>query len=159
MIQENLNHDHLFNKWSVDWRFPDRDVMPLRPRYSVPSHYMDKCWFIVNWAKRALWKLNQNKNNFPSRKWNWKWHQQIVSHFILKSMSWWRHQMETFARYWPFVRGIHRSAVNSPHKGQWRGTSMFSLICALIDGWVNNREASDLRRHRAHYDVIVMCSE
>ena len=26
-----------------------------------------------------------------------------------------------FPRYWPFVRGIHRSPVNSPHKGQWRG--------------------------------------
>ena len=33
---------------------------------------------------------------------------------------------------------------------------MFSLICVLINGWVNNREAGDLRRHRAHYDVIVM---
>ena len=33
---------------------------------------------------------------------------------------------------------------------------MFSLICAWINGWVNNREAGDLRRHRAHYDVIVM---
>ena len=25
-----------------------------------------------------------------------------------------------------------------------------------INGWVNNREAGDLRRHRAHYDAIVM---
>ena len=56
-------------------------------------------------------------------------------------------------RYWPFVWGIHRSPVNSPHKGQWRGALMFSLIW---DNWVNNREAGDLRRHRAHYDVIVM---
>ena len=63
---------------------------------------------------------------------------------------------EYFPRYWPFVRGIHRSPVNSPHKGQWRGALMFSLICAWINGWVNNREARDLRRHRAHYDVIVM---
>ena len=31
-----------------------------------------------------------------------------------------------------------------------------SLICALINGWVNNRAAGDLRRHRAHYDVAVM---
>ena len=64
----------------------------------------------------------------------------------------WKH----FPRYWPFVRGIHRSTVNSPHKGQWRGALMFSLICARIDGWVNNDEAGDLRRHRAHCDVIVM---
>ena len=26
----------------------------------------------------------------------------------------------------------------------------------LINDWVNNGEAGDLRRHRAHYDVIVM---
>ena len=58
--------------------------------------------------------------------------------------------------YWPFVRGIHRSPVNSLHKGQWRGALMFSLICTRINGWVNNREAGDLIRHRAHYDVIVM---
>ena len=32
---------------------------------------------------------------------------------------------------WPFVWGIHRSPVNSPHKGQWRGVLMFSLICAI----------------------------
>ena len=61
-----------------------------------------------------------------------------------------------FPRYWPFVRGIHRSPVNSPHKGQWHGALMFSLICTWINGWVNNREASDLRRHHAHYDVNVM---
>ena len=56
----------------------------------------------------------------------------------------------------PFVRGIHRSPVNSLHKGQWRGTLVFSLICAWTNGWVNNRDAGDLRRHRAHYDVIVI---
>ena len=64
----------------------------------------------------------------------------------------WKH----FPRYWPCVWGIHRSPVNTPHKCQWRGALMFSLICAWINAWVNNREAGDLRRHRAHYDVIVM---
>ena len=33
---------------------------------------------------------------------------------------------------------------------------MFSLICDWLNGWVNHGEASDLRRHGAHYDVIVM---
>ena len=50
----------------------------------------------------------------------------------------------------------HRSPVNSPHKGQWRGALMLSFIRAWINGWVKNRQACDLRRHRAHYDVIVM---
>ena len=64
----------------------------------------------------------------------------------------WKH----FPRNWSFVRGIHWSPVNSPHKGQWRGALMFSLICAWINAWVNNREAGDFRRNRAHYDVSVM---
>ena len=64
----------------------------------------------------------------------------------------WKH----FPRCWPLVRGIHRSPVNSPHKGQWRGALMFSLICAWINGWVNNRGAGDFRRHCAHYDVTVL---
>ena len=33
---------------------------------------------------------------------------------------------------------------------------MFSLIYAWINDWVNNREAGDLWRHRAYYDVNVM---
>ena len=64
----------------------------------------------------------------------------------------WKHS----PHYWPFVRGIHRSPVNSLHKCQWRGVLMFSLICTWINCWINNHEAGDLRRHRSHYDVIVM---
>ena len=63
----------------------------------------------------------------------------------------WKH----FPRYWSFVRGIHRSPVNSSHKGQRRGALMFSLICAWINAWVHNFEAGGLRRHRANNDVIV----
>ena len=61
-----------------------------------------------------------------------------------------------FPRYWPFVRGIHREPVNSPHKSHSRGALMLSLICVWINGWVNNREAGDLTRYRAHYEVSVM---
>ena len=64
----------------------------------------------------------------------------------------WKH----FPRYLPFVRWIYRWPVNSLHTGQWRGPLMFSLICAWINRWVNNRESGDLRRSRAHHDVIVM---
>ena len=63
----------------------------------------------------------------------------------------WKH----FPRYRPFVRGIHRSPMNSPHKGQWRGALMFSLICAWTNGGAHNRDASDSRRHCAHDDVTV----
>ena len=63
----------------------------------------------------------------------------------------WKH----FPRYWPFVGGIHRSQVNSLHKVQWRG-ALFSFICVWINDWVNNGEAGDLRRYRAHYDFTVI---
>ena len=55
----------------------------------------------------------------------------------------WKH----FSRYWPFVWGIH--------KGQGHRALVFSLICAWTNGWGNNRDAGDLRRRRAHYDVTV----
>ena len=78
-----------------------------------------------------------------------------VSKFLWLRIARWR-KWKHFPRYWHFVRGIHRWPVNSPHKGQWRGAFMLSLICTRINGWVNNSEAGDLRRHRAHYDVTVM---
>ena len=52
--------------------------------------------------------------------------------------------METFPRYWPFVQGIHRSPVNSPHKGQCN-----KRLSKQLWGWW-------LGRHRSHYDITVM---
>ena len=61
-----------------------------------------------------------------------------------------------FPRCWPFMRGIHWSPVDSPHKGQWRGFFYVSLICAWTKGWANTRDTGDLRRPRAQYDVAAM---
>ena len=74
---------------------------------------------------------------------DWSLHDEVIK---------WKH----FPRYWTSVRGIHRSPVNSPNKGQWRGAMVFSLICGCTNDWVNNREAGDLKRHRTHYDVTAM---
>ena len=64
--------------------------------------------------------------------------------------------MDTFSALLAICAGIHRLPVNSPHKGQWRGILMLSLICACINGCVNNHQAGDLRRHRTHYAVTSM---
>ena len=64
--------------------------------------------------------------------------------------------METFSALLAICAGNSLVAVNSPLKDQWRGDLMFSLICIWINGWVNNREAGDLRCYHAHYVVIVM---
>ena len=108
------------------------------------------CWQIENrniakdvWA--GLWAMTRPyvRYAWPVSKLDCNDHDDVIK---------WKH----FPRYWPFVRGIHRFPVNSPHKGQWRGTLMFSLICAWINDRVNNRQTGDLRRHCGHYDVNVM---
>ena len=98
------------------------------------SVYYTKFWTSIGWHEHQVrvtnsWLSIDVDNGFPM------W----VNDDVIK----WKH----FPRNWPFVRGIHRSPVNSPHKSQWRGALIFSLICTRINGWVNNGEAGDLRRY------------
>ena len=97
--------------------------------------------------------LRGSIRNHIKMKWGYVFTNPCINFSVHDNVIKWKH----FPRYWPFVRGTHRSPVNSPHKGQWRGALMFSSICTWINGWVNNHEAGNLRRHRAHYDVTVMC--
>ena len=98
------------------------------------------------------------------------WHQEQLGSIITQELyqlhtpviaqpiiSWWRHQMETFSALLALCAGNSPVPVNSPHKGQWRTRSfdVFFDLRPKID-WVNNREASDFRRHRGHYDGDVM---
>ena len=128
-------------------------------RWVCSSHYSDALWLwkcFESWQLVCLfnslyrpttkkladalhyWPLVRESklatNRFPSQR--------------AKNVAWWRHQMESFSALLAICAG------NSPV--QWRGALMFSLIGARIDGWVNNDEAGDLRRHRAHCNVIVM---
>ena len=64
--------------------------------------------------------------------------------------------METFSALLAICAGNSPASGEFPAQGQWRGALMFSLICVKINGWENNREDGDLRRHRAYFDVIVM---
>ena len=67
--------------------------------------------------------------------------------------AWWRHQMETFSALLAICAG------NSLVPGEFptqRPVTQSSDVYFDLRGWVNNREAGDLRRHRTHYDVIVM---
>ena len=61
-----------------------------------------------------------------------------------------------------FFALLARCAGNSPVTGDFPAqkpvTRSFDIFfdLRLIHGWVNNREAGDLGRHRPHYAVIVM---
>ena len=118
-----------------NWRYL---CMFLRWNYAISPDSMLKVWMSV-----------REKIIKPLRMSEWKQIPNTMEHDDV--IKW-----KNFPRYWPFVRGIHRSLVNSPHKGQWRGVLMFSLICARINGSVNNDEAGYLRRHRSYYDVTAM---
>ena len=64
--------------------------------------------------------------------------------------------METFSALLALYTG------NSPVSGEFpvQRPVMWSfevfLSAPWINGWVNNHEAGDFRRHHAHYDIIVM---
>ena len=130
--------------------------IPKLQRWSRWSLGMDTEFHpIFYWACDSLSTLELKLNHVCKRGLRHSASQHFCLHVMITSSNAWKH----FPRCWPFVWGIHRFPVNSPHKGQRRGALMFSLICVWINGWVNNREAGDLRRYRAHYDVIVMVPE
>ena len=121
-----------------------------------PFRMLKKIGILCGWAIRS-----PGGRSVPTRSIQTAHLQKVVYMTIVHDdVIKWKH----FPRDWPFVRGIHRPPVNSPHKGQWRGALMFSLICAWMNAWtmasqitsLTIGEAGDLRRHRAHYDVIVM---
>ena len=70
--------------------------------------------------------------------------------------AWWRHQMKTFSTLLALYVG--NPPVTSEFPSQRPVTRSFDVffICTWLKGWANNREAGDLRCHRAHYDVIIM---
>ena len=109
-------------------------------------HYLKQLYLTFKWTGHFLYHAvnsNLSWNGCSSISIVSVWHDDIIK---------WKH----FPHYWPFVRGIHQSLVNSQHEGHWRGALVFSLICVWINDWVNNREAGDLRHYRTHYDIIVM---
>ena len=70
--------------------------------------------------------------------------------------TWWRHQMETFSASLGLCPGNEPVTGEFPSQRPVTRSFDVSFICAWTNGWVNNREAGDLRRHHTHYDVIVI---
>ena len=94
----------------------------------------------------SIWKVDGRTTDVSASD---KFHWHVSAAELHDGVTKWKH----FPRDWPFVRGIHRSPMN---KGQWRGVLMFSLIYFWTNGWVNNQDADEMRRHRTHYDVTVI---
>ena len=112
---------------------------------SFPFKYaLFECDFMLNilsWAFPV--KSTSNKCSKPS-------------FIIVRIGSWRRHQMETFSALLAICAGKSPATSEFPAQRPLTQSCYVFLICAWINGWVNNREAGDLRRHRTHYDVTVM---
>ena len=114
------------------------------------------CLLWVFWWKRSCYKgvllyLQSGKNKNTC---NWS------SYFrIFMAKSWWHHQMENLST--ELAIGAENSPVTSEFPTQRPVTRSFDvfLLCAWLNGWVNNCEAGDLRCHHAHYDVSVMYNQ
>ena len=104
-----------------------------------PHYWPFGAWPLAWWAHGLIWWTRTATNNVVHG---------LVTYFV--SLYW------LFEIKFIIITDFHGSLLNSPYKGQWRGVLVFSLIYAWINGWVNNREAGDFRRHRPHYDVTVM---
>ena len=134
------------NKWSSGlklfkylWLWHLLDV--FRPHSYLKDVSSSLRGSVVSWGpRRRLWRTRASANTTHTR-------------YVMMTSS----NGNIFRVTGPLC-GNSPVPVNSPHKGQWRGALMFSLICVWINGWVNNREAGDLSRHRGHYDAIVMYS-
>ena len=138
----------------MDWCLPGDKPLYKPMMVSLLTHIcVTRPQWVYNMAAHDLASCDA-RPSAASHDTDCEWHDidHVTLSFMHDDVIKWKH----FPRHWPFVRGIHWSPVNSPHKGQWRGALIFSLICSWINGWVNNGEASDLTRHGTHYDVIVM---
>ena len=132
-------HIHM---WSVD--SSDRESGMRKPLSSHGQKFYNFEW------SRGCMSLGKHvmpiKQLFLSVDFSWLWHVSGTHDDDIK----WKH----FPCHWPFVKGIQRWPVDPPHKGQWRGALIFDST--LTNGWINNRDAGDLKHHCTHYDVTVM---
>ena len=131
------NDPYLFasNPVKNAWRFLRQSWADLPPlswwlymAWTNSNHHADSTVLWLKLRNTRCYKLHFTQNKSSS------WGRQPVDWFVIVWFVYqskrhddvikWKH----FPRYWPFVRGIHRPPVNSPHKGQWCGALMFSLI-------------------------------
>ena len=140
--------------------FDDLIVNTSFPKYHTRSTYEEHFLRDIDYDDTNdhhkvtfLWRTPRWHHN---HKWQQHaWWQPLVQN-MLTIVTWWRHRMKTFSALLVLSAGNSPVTMNSPHKGQWRGALMFSFISAWKNGWVNNRDAGDLRSRGAHYDVNTM---
>ena len=138
-----------------------RDEYYLKKTNFCCSDWCRLVWFLLTLVtKNAADVLMPNRSQATSNyqdDFNLTTHESYILSSILSICMMTSSNRNIFRITGPLCRKLtgHRWIL-PPLKSQWRRTLMFSLIYAWINNWVNNRDAGDLRHHRAHYDITVM---
>ena len=122
------------------------------------NDFPDSSLYIINPICSVMWLFNQ-VNFIPFVLWFDKLHIILLYSpcYIEQYITWWRNQMGIFSALRALCVGNSPVTSEFPHKASNEELWWFFFWSApWINGWVNNREAGDLRRHRTHYGVIVM---
>ena len=80
----------------------------------------------------------------------------IATNNTMQKWPWWRHQIEIFFALLALCEGNPPVTGGFPSQRPVTRSLFLYLVCTRTNGLANNRDAGDLRRHRAHYDIIVM---
>ena len=131
---QDINPQVLFEMYTIEIT-----TIPCVARPSATAVFIMGAYPCVPWIRLSVICASGGHRGTKSRMQVW-YHGDVIK---------WKH----FLCYWSFVRGIHRLPVNSPHKGQWRGALMYSLIWARTNVSVNNRDAGDLRRNHSAFST------
>ena len=107
--------------------------------YCLHCPTLNKDFLLLLFLTNIFFKENRDLK-MPSTKWH---------------PSWWRHQMETFSALLALCVGNSLVTGEFPAQRQWRGALVFSLICVWTNGWVNNKDAGDLRRCRVTVMILL----
>ena len=78
----------------------------------------------------------------------------IIQWLTLRCVISWRHQIETFSALLALCEG--NPPITGGFPSQRPVTRNFDVFIAWTLYWASNRNARDLKRHRAHYDATVM---
>ena len=150
------------NLWRVTWRLAEsRNIFifwltfyilyriahicmgAIRPRILSSLLRSGRRVLFLIWCFYGVWLRKQIANIML---------EQAHSHFMMTQYS-----VVSIGSHDDVIKWKHLCAIGfSPHEGQWRTAKMFSLICTWTNVSANNRDAYDLRLHRAHYDVVLM---
>ena len=139
------------------WNIRCHSYKELQENYILPVCHLQLCPLLKD-GKRFWSEEHKVPHAVVKDQWFGYDDAESIRH---KVSSWWRHDVVTWKHvphYWPFVRGIHRSSVDSLTKRQLCIVFIFPLLLSWTIIKTASRVAGDLRRHDAYVTSLYVCT-